>query len=227
MVHNQIKIIKGYTGEIAILENDTHISKWVEDSKRLDHDQNALPYILKHINEGDTVIDAGAFIGDHTVAYSKKVGENGKVIAFEPNPDAYACLEFNCKNFKNVLAVKAGLGRERCRASIELSNNAGASHLYPNGGDIQILRLDDWPFQQLNFIKIDCEGWEPEILYGAKELIKKFHPKMLIEINVNALNLRGYWPEHIFNFLDEYKYEYRNIYPKQKLEGAQYDIICF
>ena len=61
---------------IAILENDTHISKWVEESGKLDHDQNDIPLILKYINEGDTVVDCGAFIGDHTIAYLNRRSVN-------------------------------------------------------------------------------------------------------------------------------------------------------
>jgi hypothetical protein len=58
----------------AVLENDQWISRWAEEEGRLDHDQNMLPLILKHIYRGDTVVDVGAFIGDHTIAYSEKVG---------------------------------------------------------------------------------------------------------------------------------------------------------
>ncbi len=54
---------------IAVIEGDEYLSKWVIDSGRLDHDQNSLPIILAYIKEGYTVIDAGANIGSHALAY--------------------------------------------------------------------------------------------------------------------------------------------------------------
>ena len=47
---------------IAVIEGDSHISMWVEQSGRLDHDTYALPIILDHIPEGGIVVDGGAFI---------------------------------------------------------------------------------------------------------------------------------------------------------------------
>lgn len=52
-----------------IIDGDTHISKWVEETGRLGHDQDLLPRILKLIRPGDVVVDVGAFIGDHTFDY--------------------------------------------------------------------------------------------------------------------------------------------------------------
>ena len=88
-----MKIITGKNGqEIAILETDNCICRFVEQSGRLDHDQNMLPIVLSYIPIGGVVIDVGAFIGDHTIAYLNKVRENGMVYAFEPYINAFECL---------------------------------------------------------------------------------------------------------------------------------------
>ena len=107
--------VPGADAQIKVLPNDIwvlhgdQISQWVEQEGRLDHDQNLLPTILAHIKPGDTVVDAGAFIGDHTVAYSKAVEEEGWVIAFEPNPVARKCLRHNLKKHHNVTLMDYGL----------------------------------------------------------------------------------------------------------------------
>src|SRR5687767_9160852 len=90
---NRMKILPN---GIAVLEKDSHISKWCESEKRLDHDQNLLPVILSYVKKGDWVVDAGAFIGDHTRAYLDRVGATGVVVALEPNPEAFECLKHNC-----------------------------------------------------------------------------------------------------------------------------------
>ena len=56
---------------IWVLKDDTHISKWVKQQDRLDHDMNTLPFILPLIKPGDHVIDAGAFIGEDVCGLSR------------------------------------------------------------------------------------------------------------------------------------------------------------
>lgn len=214
---------------IAILEYDTHISKWVEESGRLDHDQNMLPLVLEYIKEGDVVIDCGAFIGDHTIAYLNKVGPHGFVFAIEPNPQAYKCLTYNVSEYNNCLTLDVGISSEPGEFHIDTSENTGASSLSP-GGKIDVFSLDDFRINQYSgrcdFIKMDIEGFEMRALEGAKELIAKFHPKMLIEINPGALLKQGCNPKDIFDFLKKNNYTFENIYKEQKMEGDQYDIIC-
>lgn len=220
---------------IAILENDHCICKWVEESGRLDHDQNMLPLVLKHINPGDVVIDAGAFIGDHTIAYAQKVRTSGHVHAFEPSADSFECLVYNLYNYLSVntsvynkgLASKAGKVR-----MTHVDGNMGMNYLTIGAGPspsepfIEIVTLDGMYLDRVNFIKIDVEGYELEILKGATETIKKFKPKMLIEINQMALERMNLKREDIFDFLHEHGYKFANIYPDQSLYEYQLDILC-
>src|SRR5688572_13750228 len=108
---------------LAVIEGDTHVSHWVQESGRLDHDQNMLPVILPYIRPGDWVLDVGAFIGDHTIAYLDAVRE-GTVLAFEPNPEAFRCLRWNCKKSINF---NMGLSDKNEILDIKLNPNAGAS----------------------------------------------------------------------------------------------------
>lgn len=214
---------------IAILENDNCICKWVEESGRLDHDQNMLPRVLKHINPGNLVIDAGAFIGDHTIAYARKVGVTGMVFAFEPNADSFECLKYNMVKFNVdsiVNCLNQGLGSKISKVKVNrISENEGMAYL-SDGGEIKVYPIDHFDFHRVDFIKIDVEGYELEILKGVTETIKKFKPKMLIEINQMALERMNLKREDIFQFLDEHGYKYENIYPQQGLNEYQMDILC-
>ena len=211
---------------IAILENDTHISRWVQESGRLDHDQNMLPFVLKYIKNGDVVIDAGAYIGDHTIAYSNAVGKDGLVFAFEPNKEAFDCLEFNMGITANVYCFNQGLGScSSYKGLCKIQDNIGCTYI-TNGDEIKITSIDNLEMKGIDFIKIDCEGYEMEILKGAYESIKKFSPVLLIEVNKGTLLREGKTEKDIFNYLDELGYSYRNIYSEQTLSGDQYDIIC-
>lgn len=206
---------------IAVLEGDTHISHWVASQGRLDHDQYSLPIILEHINEGDVVIDAGAFIGDHTIAYLEKVKAAGCVFAFEPNPKAFQCLIHNCPKAK---AFNYGLCSHAGEAFLEVCDNVGASSIGEAGEDIKLMCLDELNLDRLDFMKLDVEGYELRALRGGEGLIDSFRPKMWIEINRLALEKQGASAREIFTFLLDYGYEISS-YPDAS--GDQYDILCF
>ncbi len=216
-----------FHNDIALIKEDQCICRFVRESNRLDHDQNLLPQVLKHINKGDIIIDCGAFIGDHTIAYANKVGPTGTVFAFEPGKEAYECLKHNTRNEELVIIHNGGLGARMHTAGFnQVEGNAGMNYL-GCGTEISIITIDSLNLPKLDFVKIDCEGYELEVLKGAIETIKKFKPKMLIEINTMTLERSGITREDIYNFLKELDYKYKNIYNGQGLDEYQMDIICF
>jgi FkbM family methyltransferase len=187
-----------------------------------------LPLVLKHIKEGDTVIDAGSFIGDHTIAYCQAVGITGTVIAVEPNQEALKCLSHNLGNTKcNLKVLRNYLTDDITKTASVVSNqNAGASTLaLSDAGDVLPTTIDSWKLERCDFIKMDIEGFEAKALMGAAETIKKFKPILLIEVNEGALNKQGHTADDIFEQLTDLYYSC-NIYPEQLMTGPQFDIIC-
>lgn len=211
---------------IAVIESDTHICKWIQESGRLDHDQNMLPRIAKYISNGDTVVDVGAYVGDHTICYSCLVGGNGKVLAFEPNAEAFECLQYNLSQSKNTQCFPIALGSRSGQSAIDDScSNKGMAHL-TKGSGVEVLALDDIGLDRLDFLKIDCEGFELEVLQGAKNTIERFKPTMLIEINDATLGRYGVHKNEVLVLVEQYGYRYRNIYKGRSISGSQLDVIC-
>lgn len=217
------KLQSGVT--VATIEADTHIGRWVIESGRLDHDQNTLPHLTAHIPEGGTVVDIGAYIGDHTHFYATQVGSSGKVWAFEPNPDAFACLAHNMAQHPHVNILNAGASDRAHTIGIAKSANAGASHAISQGS-IPCLTIDSLNIDRCDFIKLDCEGMEPRALRGALNTIMRHRPVMLIEVNREALRRQGFTQDAIFDLLDQLGYTRGNIYAEQKMDGEQFDILC-
>ncbi len=222
--NDKIELFNG----IALLKDDQCICRFIRESGRLDHDQNMLPLLKEFIKNGDVVLDIGAFIGDHTIYYSKLVGDNGSVIAFEPNRDSFFCLEHNLKAYKNVELINSAIGKEYGFVrTVDVLGNIGMNFLIPdNLGGIVIYSLNQMEIDRIDFIKIDVEGFELDVLIGGKETINKFKPTMLIEINDATLSRQGISRNDIFAWLQENNYIYRNIYENQGLNDSQLDIIC-
>ena len=191
--------IPGKAGQqqIAIIEGDTHLSRWIAEKKRLDADVDGfIPRILDLILPGSVVIDAGASLGDHTAAYATKAA---RVHAFEPQPESFECLRQNCANL-NVTMYNCGLSDHEGQMRIERRTNVGASPIASNGDTpISVRTLDSFGLAPA-LIKFDVEGHEIPALRGARNTIMRFRPVLVIEVNKWQLepagwSIRSLWAE--------------------------------
>jgi hypothetical protein len=93
-------------------------------------------------------------------------------------------------------------------------------------GDIPMATIDGLGLVDVDFIKIDCEGYEVRALHGAFQTLRMYHPVLLIEVNEGALSRQGVKPSDIFDILDDLGYVSVNIHKGQPMAGPQYDILC-
>jgi len=210
---------------IAVLDDDTHISRWVEQTGKLCHDDCVGLFILPLLKPGYVVVDAGAFIGDHTIAYLEKVGPTGKVYAFEPNPDAYECLKHNCKE---AIKFRYALSNDTEHRYLSIAPNAGSSHITKEETtvSIQSITLDSLNLPKLDFVKLDIEGYEVMALKGGEKTIKQFRPIMVIEMNDGALLNHGESPDSLMDLLDYFGYTVKSLHPNLSMSEPMLDILC-
>lgn len=142
--------------------------------------------VSKAIQDG-LVLDIGANIGNHTIFFLTKKAK--KVISFEPVKDTFDILKKNIEinNFQNkVNLFNIGVGQTKGKAILKYYNskNIGMSQLSSDkNGDIPILSLDELNIEEhINFIKIDVEGFEADVIKGMTETIKRNKPLIMIEI---------------------------------------------
>ena len=152
------------------------------------------PKLKSLIKEGDTVIDVGSNIGFFALMMSKLVGKKGKVYCFEPSTTIFNKLKANLilNNIKNVIIVNRGAGeKEEERIIKRNSKYSGMSSIvleYDRNlveEKISLTTLDKYFANKLfriNFIKIDTEGFEPQVLNGAVETLKQHNPIIYIEL---------------------------------------------
>lgn len=212
----------------AILENDTHMGKWVESAGRLDFDFNALNTYKDYFREGDVLLNIGANIGCYAYPFIEKAEH---VICFEPHPEAYKCLEYNVGKFFNTTLYNLPVSSEVQDCFLQRDeNNVGASWISfdkENDNRQFTCYIDQFNFKQINFVVMDCEGFEYNVLEGAEKTIDKFRPIIVMEVNEHALKRQGRSPTSLITWMYKKSYEVRNIYVGQAMSGPQYDVICF
>lgn len=128
------------------------------------------------------VLDVGANYGDSSIWWAKKFG--AKVIAFEPIPEIFFELEKNIRlNSVDVTAYNVAIGQGE-----EIYGKQSRGMLSTGSEKkIKTKKLDSYHFDRVDLLKIDVEGFEYEVLNGAKETIKKFKPKIIIETHSKYL----------------------------------------
>lgn len=137
-----------------------------------------------------TAIDVGAHIGVWSVLMAEQFKE---VHAFEPFNKTYGCLIKNLKKrkIKNVKPYWTALGNRTGSVGLIL-NRLGDDHYNSYGvrvkgeGNFPIGRLDDFDIRDVDFLKVDAEGMDAEVLEGAEETIMRDRPMMLIERKKNV-----------------------------------------
>lgn len=226
----------------SIIEGDTHVGKWIEETGKLDHDKFLIPIACKNMRQGWVVMDCGALYGDHTIAYSKTVGAEGVVLAIEANPLAFQCLCKNAEKFESpVFCMNLALGEDHGGTAVHImEENVGASRIGKEGANddpikkevpVKTASIDgiakDASLDRLNFIKIDCEGFELKILKGARGSIERFKPILLIEMNSWALSQQDACYKDIYDLLIELNYDWRIVQPDCKGGDQQYDVMAW
>jgi FkbM family methyltransferase len=168
--------------------------------------------------EGDTVIDIGAHIGRYTITSSKHVGNTGKVVAIEADPENFEVLKKNIalNNLTNVLALNYAVFSTRTRMklyeqsasakynSIMLARAAKTNNYVEVNADTldNILEINE--VNRVNWIKIDVEGAEFEVLKGATKTLSNENASLFIEIH-NIEDPNHY--HNIVNFVKHHNYE--------------------
>ena len=129
----------------------------------------------------NVALDIGANVG----LWSRDLVKHfDKVIAFEPVALFRECLEKNVPDDKLWVSPFALGDQDTMGNMIITKDNSGHSHLDPatmGTGDVQVIRLDNLDLHEINYIKIDCEGYEYRILQGAEKSIRLCRPVVVIE----------------------------------------------
>jgi len=179
----------------------------------------------RKLKNGDIVVDAGAFTGDYTVFAAKKVGKEGRVIAFEPDEKNRKILEKNLKyeNLNNVTIIPRGLWGKNTTLKFQSSEGLHSTFNSKKAeSTIKVVKLDDelkkLRIDKLDVLKMDIEGAEIEAIKGSIVTLKKFHPFVIIasyhEVNGKETSI------FLENFLKKIGFKVISDFPNHKTTYA-------
>jgi FkbM family methyltransferase len=152
--------------------------------------------ILAFLRPGDHVLDLGANIGVHSLAFARTVGPSGRVISVEPQQYCFQLLSANVtvNQLPQVLCLRAAVGDVPGACTVPRidpthRHNAGATTVAPGaatkaGHDtVPLITVDSLALQRCDLIKIDTEGFEDRVLAGAQATLQAHRPVVYAEVH--------------------------------------------
>ena len=188
--------------------------------------------VLNYLKKGDIVLDIGGNIGQTALMMAQQLGNTGHIYSFEPYPGTFEQLKrnlaFNPSISKYIQPENIAVGamQDSLMMHQDCITNSGANrmvskNLAPTNGQVKVpvSTIDIFVHQQqldiIDFVKIDVEGFEMQVLKGGHSTLTKFKPRLFIELDDNNLRKQGSNAAELSGYLQSLGY---NIYEEGKQE---------
>jgi len=177
-------------------------------------------------NPNEIFVDCGGYVGDTIEQYLwKREGAFNKIISFEVDESNYRAMRYRIERLRKEWNIKEdeiqayllGVGKSNAQSSVQMydKEHGLGSKIIENSVNIEdikkckIISLDTFLKTKYHFLKADIESYEYDMLLGAEQGIKKYHPMLAICIYHNAVDLYSILPL-IKAFVPEYKFSIRH-----------------
>ena len=143
------------------------------------------------ITGGDVVLDVGAHVGAFTTYAAERLGKDGRVFAFEPEPRNFACLSLRTTSLAMVKARPLAIGEGAGATALHFHTQctAGHSRCFSHANAARLLvpmaTIDTLctSLDRLDLVKIDAEGSEVSIIRGGRATLERLRPHLVIEVD--------------------------------------------
>jgi FkbM family methyltransferase len=182
-----------------------------------DYEKQNFDFLKSTTPVNGVVLDIGAHIGLFSCIAAKVVGNNGKVMAFEPTPKTNALLQQTIHINKltglveprsEAVGDKTGTAVFFASDTVGDNSNSLVSYLEDrtlNGISVPVTTIDifvkEKGLNRVDFIKLDVEGAEYDAIRGAVETFKKFRPHCILAIHPEPIIAKGDTLENIYDFV--------------------------
>jgi FkbM family methyltransferase len=179
----------GQSNRVLVNVHDTFSHRYV--SRYGEYNEAEVDLFTALVRTGDHVLNVGANLGLHTVALADLVGPGGVVYAVEPQriPFQTLCANIALNSYSNVYAMQAALGRSEGVIRVPVldplveQNSGGVTLTEPweHGDPVRIRMLDSLELPRLNFVLMDVEGMESQVLEGGLGTLSRLRPIIYAE----------------------------------------------
>lgn len=171
-------------GGIWLPDHETHLVAWMQQKNqvvdgKLTYQWDKIQLALSHVRQWRVALDIGGHCGLWSMHLAKRFRQ---VVAFEPVAEHRECWKKNVTATTAVLEPFA-LGEVAGSVAIHTTNTSSGDSWVSGEGDIPLKRLDDLDFADvdIDFIKVDCEGYELHALRGGEQLLRRCRPTVIVE----------------------------------------------
>jgi len=169
-------------------------------------------FLIKKLVQGKVrIIDIGANIGYYLLMLAQSADRNAKIICIEPSaenlPELNATMKANPNIDSELYFCAVGRVKQKCSLSHGLNGNVRQGE--SEGMTIQVSPLDELIQGSVDFVKIDVEGYEYEVLQGAEKVLNSYKPTLFLELHPKGLFEYGSSVRECIDFLGK-------IYPKME-----------
>ena len=162
---------------------------------------------LDHVREFRVALDIGGHVGLWSAHLAKRFDT---VHAFEPVALHRECFRKNVQSH-NVLLHEVALGAKADRVAMHTAPTSSGDTWVKGPGDIAMITLDSLNLDVVDFVKIDCEGFELFVLRGARETLERCRPTVIVEQKPGKGPQFGLGETDAVKFLQELGYTVRRV----------------
>lgn len=175
-------------GNYLFPSSDTHFERWMLYGEYQAKQRNALFNYMEERRKVEYIADVGGHVGLWSRPMIQRA--NTKYIwAFEPNSSVRECYVMNMSRFDNYTIYPIALGDKNTKGYLNVEkDNSGNTNIDPiKSGDTEIKTLDSFNLKQIDYMKVDAEGYEYNIVQGAKETIERCKPFVHLEMKTKRM----------------------------------------
>jgi FkbM family methyltransferase len=174
-------------------DGESHLQEWMRLKNqrlhgRLTYQFGKYETALHFCQKRRLAVDVGAHVGLWSWVMSHDF-EN--VAGFEPMSEHQACWHINMKDRVNAELFECALGAEKGTVSLKTNPTSSGDTYVVEGGDIEQSTLDSFNLDNVDFLKIDCEGYELNVLLGAHKTLLRCKPVVVVEQKGNMIEKYG------------------------------------
>lgn len=193
---------------VFLPDGEVHFVEWMNNAGELVDGRGTYQITkfreaMKYTVDFHVAVDIGAHVGLWSMQLAKKFS---RVHAFEPVAKNRECYRLNLKG-TDFRLHECALGDREATVNVTTDPTCSAASMVDGFGEVPMRRLDSFNLNDVDFIKIDTEGYELFVVRGAEETIKFWRPTIIVEQKGHGMERHGFRKEEAAELIESWGYK--------------------